>query len=216
MKKIILSLTITSSMLFVACDDAKEDKEAEEKPKEEAPAPEVMDVSFDLESSYIAWKSWDINEPEEHAHNGKVRLQAGSITIKGDEILSGGIVVDIFSLFDADIEGEKLGYLVGHLSSPDFFSVDSTGGNAPTFLFSSYENGIITGDLTIAGETASVEVPATLTNGEDGVTITSETFEIDMMPFNMPYFAQEKDMDAEEHVTILNPSVEFSIHLVGK
>src|SRR5690606_40166721 len=86
MKKILLSLTVLSTLMFVACDDSKKDEESGEKKEEKV---EVKELSVDTEASYIEWKSWNKNAPEKHFHTGKVKLASGSVSVKGDMIIGG-------------------------------------------------------------------------------------------------------------------------------
>lgn len=221
MKKVLLSLTALSMLAFASCggdekegDEDKKKGEDEKEVVEEKEEIEVIRLSVELDESYVWWHGWNANAPEDHTHNGKVKLSEGEIELTNGELTGGYAVIDISSIFGTDMaENEKKEKgLIGHLMSPDFFNIDSTGAGKPRFDVKSYENGVITGDLTINGNTNEVQVPATVSVSDDVVAVTSEKFPVDMMPFMMPYFAQEKE---DSEAAILNPSIELEINLHG-
>ncbi len=220
MKKVLLSLTALSMLAFASCGgEEKEGDEDKKKGKEkevveEKEEVEVLKLSVELDESYVWWHGWNIKAPEDHTHNGKVRLAEGEIELTNGELTGGYAVIDISSIYNTDMaENEKKEKgLIGHLMSADFFNIDSTGAGKPRFDVKSYEDGVITGDLTINGNTNEVKVPATVTVSEEVVAIKSEKFEVNMMPFMMPYFAQEKE---DPEAAVLNPSIELEINLHG-
>jgi len=220
MKKVLLSITALSMLALASCEEGekKEDsKETEHKEvKKDAtdvePKAEAMTLGVDLEESHVYWHSWDSKAPEDHAHMGKLRMTSGTIEVTDGELTGGKAVINLASMFDSDLEEnqEKKGGLIGHLMSPEFFNIDSTGVGAPMIVVNGYKDGMIMGDLTINGKTNAVEIPAMVTVTEDMVDIKSEKFMLDMTPYAMPFFAQEKE---GEKALILNSEIEFSIAL---
>lgn len=214
MKKVLLSLTALSMLAFVSCGGEEKEGDDTKEVVEEKEEIEILKLSVEIDESYVWWHGWNINAPEDHTHNGKVRLSEGEIELTNGELTGGYAVIDISSIFGTDLsENEKKEKgLIGHLMSADFFNIDSTGAGKPRFDVKSYEGGVITGDLTINGNTNEVKVPATVTVSDEVVAIKSEKFEADMMPFMMPYFAQEKE---DPEAAVLNPSIELEINLHG-
>tara|TARA_Y100001970_G_C14175403_1_gene826670 strand:+ start:96 stop:698 length:603 start_codon:yes stop_codon:yes gene_type:complete len=78
--------------------------------------------SLDNESTSLEWVGSKITG----SHNGNVQFSYGEIILDDKTILSGKLSVDMSTIDNQDISDLKYrGYLVNHLKSEDFFSVDS-------------------------------------------------------------------------------------------
>lgn len=85
-------------------------------------APVATDVVYksDKEATTVAWFGKKVGG----AHNGKIKLQDGFVTMTGDNIKAGNIVIDMSSISCDDIaDAGNNGNLVGHLKNEDFFNV---------------------------------------------------------------------------------------------
>lgn len=106
----------------------------------------------------------------------------------GKIAVDGGTLKSISFEIDADSMWTEFGKLTTHLKSPDFFDTKEY----PQIKFEStkvdsMEPGIVvTGNLTLHGETKSITVPATLSTSGDGVTL-SANFKIDRTEFGMNF-----------------------------
>lgn len=149
-----LLLFVFASAL-VACDGSEKTAEntTDENSMEETA--EVMDLTIDPATSKVVWSG---NVLGVYTHTGTVAVTEGKITVEGNEVTSGNFTADLTTMIPTDDnytpeEGKSKEKLVGHLSSPDFFMVDSF----PTarFEITSHDvaNNTITGNLTIRGKT---------------------------------------------------------------
>lgn len=206
-----------SALALASCGGEEGDENAEEKKEVVEEKVEVVKLSVNTEESHIWWHAWNREAPEDHKHMGKVRLSSGEVELTNGELTSGSATINLASMFESDLEeGKGLENLIGHLMSPDFFGVDSTGAGAPTVTVNGYSDGMINATLTIAGTSNDIQVPATVENGEDMVTITSDKFTLDFTNYGMPYFVQEgKEPQGDRDPMYLNPEVEFEIHIVA-
>ena len=138
--------------------------------------------------------SWEGTKVIGGGHKGTINVKGGSVTVEGGKLSGGIIEVDMASLANLDLEGEKKGKLEGHLKSGDFFDVE----NHPTCKFevTSAErlkddeknaNYIIAGNLTIKGVTKNIAFKANVNNEGDNVTVSSPPFVIDRTDWNVQY-----------------------------
>lgn len=185
MKKIILSLVIAASVL-TGCKGEKKEKVATEKAK-------VVDVNVsnlnnvNIAESVLTWKG---TKPG-GAHNGIVAIQKGGLLMDNGALIGGQFTFDMTTIKVLDIPADKKGNgdLVGHLSSPDFFDVQTY--PASKFVITKVEgknNAInITGNLTVKDVTKSITIPATIVMMEGVTTLKSANFNINRADFNIKY-----------------------------
>jgi polyisoprenoid-binding protein YceI len=87
-----------------------------------APAAAVTETkySLDKEATIIKWAGKKVGG----AHNGKIKAMDGSLSMTGENINAGKVVIDMNSITCDDIkEAGDNGYLIGHLKNEDFFNV---------------------------------------------------------------------------------------------
>lgn len=123
-------------------------------------------------------------------HNGGVSVKNGAITVQGDLITAGEVVVDMNTITVADIPAtdEYNGKLVGHLKAPDFFDVAKF--PEAKFVFKGSEKtktGLkIKGDLTFIGKTNPIEFDAVVTKTAKAYTAKSNVV-IDRTKWGLKY-----------------------------
>ncbi len=113
-------------------------------------------------------------------HFGTVEVVEGVVHSDGNRVTGGSFLIDMNSIRNSDIKGEgSREKLVGHLKSGDFFDVE----NHPTAMFEitgiTVAEGtahMITGDLTLRGNTNQITFPAEITM--DKMMIHAQTGEI--------------------------------------
>lgn len=161
-------------------------------------AAESATYAVDAEASNIKWTAEKVLSA---GHYGSVKLQEGNLEVAGGAITGGSFTVDLTSIVDEDMEpGDYKNNLEAHLKgtaeegSDDFF-------NTNEFPTSTYEitsvadnsdgetSHIITGNLTIKGQTQEVSFPADVTIGADQVT-GKGTMTIDRTTFGITYNSQ--------------------------
>ena len=106
------------------------------------------------------------------SHHGVVSLTEGAFTTKGGFVTGGSFSADLKSIAPQDTnyneKSPKEG-LIGHLSSPDFFAVDSF--PAANFVITAVEGNTATGNLTVRGKTNTEKVTDIVVTEANGQTI---------------------------------------------
>jgi hypothetical protein len=185
MKKIILALVVVASVL-TACKGEKDNKVEAEKAK-------VVDVNVgelnnvDTSASVLNWKG---TKPT-GAHNGTVDVKSGGLLVNDGTLIGGQFIFDMTAIKVIDIPAEEKanGDLVGHLSSEDFFAVNTypTSNFVITKVEGKNEKLNITGNLRVKDVTKSITIPATITTVDGVTTLTSENFNINRTDFGIKY-----------------------------
>ncbi|MEQ8624519.1 MAG: YceI family protein [Vicingaceae bacterium] len=157
MKKIAKTIAaFTFATALVACGGAE--KKAESKTMDENSTEEtveVMELMIKPSDSKVVWEG---NVVGVYSHTGTVAVTDGMLTIEGNQVKSGNFTADLTTMTPTDEnytpeEGKSKEKLVGHLSSPDFFMVDSFPTASFEVISHDVENNTITGNLTIRGVT---------------------------------------------------------------
>lgn len=174
------------------------------------------------DQSSVQWKGANKFTPKNHA--GVLQLSDGSFTVANNQITGGGFTADMNSISTGGDEYtnglEKVGDLIGHLKSADFFDV----ANFPTASFAitsvqpkegdpNYSHNV-TGNLTIKGITKEVTFPAKIElNGSDlkGSTV----FTIDRSQWEVRYGSESFFPDLVKDRLIKN-EIELTLNLVAK
>jgi polyisoprenoid-binding protein YceI len=92
-------------------------------------------------------------------HTGNLTTSGGSLTVAGDLITAGEVVVDMNSLTSTDLtDAETNGKYLGHMKSPDFFDTAKFKDSKLVIKSSKKtDKGLeVTGDLTMIGQTKPV------------------------------------------------------------
>ena len=125
--------------------------------------------TINTETSTVVWTGKKVTG----SHTGTINIKSGNLDFEKGHLTGGEVVMDMTSLVCTDLKGGGAQKLVGHLSSDDFFGVP----NHPTATFKITEvkpttsnTTMITGDLTIKGQTHPVTFTATM--GENNATAT--------------------------------------------
>ena len=188
MKKSIFILSIAA--FFAACNN----QGATTASDQAAVSTDSTGINYviDTVGSVMGWDSKKIVG----GHNGAIRLSIGSLNVKDGNIVSGGFVVNMHTITNADLPNDKdsLNYhLVGHLSSPDFFDV----AKYPTAKFditavtalsndAAGNTHSISGNLTVKDSVKNITFPAKVSiNGDD--LSASATVVINRLDFGIKY-----------------------------
>lgn len=133
---------------------------AQDKPKKEAPAADQV-YKVDPGTTKVEW----IGKKVTGEHRGLVKVKEGStITLKGEEITSGNIIVDMNSMTVSDLtDPETAGKFITHMKSADFFNVEKYP-EAKLVITKSKKskNGLeVQGNLTVLDKSQPVKFTAT-------------------------------------------------------
>ena len=170
-------------------------------------AQEATNFIAEAASSTINWKGYKPTG----SHHGTIALQSGNLTVQ-DENIIGSFTVDMGSIKDADGSAK----LEGHLKSADFFDVAAFPIATFEITNSTVENGktMVTGDITIKGITKQITFLAVVTEKEEAVTLTSETFQINRAEFNIKYKSKSFFNNLKEK--FINDEFDLQVSIVAK
>jgi len=80
------------------------------------------DGVIDTNASTLKWTGYHLGKSYEHW--GYIKVKSGAVSLDGDKITSGNLVVDMNTMDNGDVEKAKdNAKLVNHLKSDDFFAV---------------------------------------------------------------------------------------------
>ena len=124
-KRYIGSAAIISLTLILASCGSETSAESQQVSEDEAAVKEAPEVGYYVsgEESTLTWKGTLLGV---YSHEGTLDVTKGKFSLKGDEIVSGTVRVDMNTITPTDdnySEDKTAEMLVGHLSSDDFFAV---------------------------------------------------------------------------------------------
>lgn len=201
---LLLTFAASSSLFLASCGGSQE-------PTAEPTVPETtterVTKSIDPSASTVNWVGKMIGIK---AHNGTIALKEGSVTLESNKVVGGAFVIDMTTIValddnyapDGSAQGTRA-MLLGHLSSPDFFSIEAN----PTASFEvtgTNADGSVAGNLSVRGKTN----PETVTNvvvDEANGTI-SGTIVFDRKKYDVAWDSPMKD-------AVLSNDIELQIVL---
>lgn len=156
---------------------------------QDKPAPTTYKV--DTAATKVQWEGKKVAGP----HNGDLKVKSGTLTVLGEEITTGNIVVDMTSINVKDLEGEWKGKLEGHLKAPDFF--DTAKFPEATLAIKNSKKtakGLeINGDLTIKGVTKPISFVATDVKKTADMFSAKGTMTVNRINYGVTYNAGKGD-----------------------
>lgn len=214
MKRIVLSLVVVAGLAFSATSCKKaEATEAAEVATESA---EAVKFTVDTASSSIEWKGGKVVGG---SHNGTIALSSGEVSVKDGVVEAGTFVIDMNSITVTDLTAETgKENLEGHLkgateeNADHFFNVAQF--PEGKFEITSIAEGNIEGNLTLKGITKNVKFPATVTVGENDVTIASEAFNIDRTQWGVNFNSESVTDLAKDKVISNNIEIKLTVKAV--
>ena len=144
--------------------------------------PMMKKTAVDLVNSNIGWKAYKVGG----SHEGMLKLKSADLDYSDGTIKGGSFTIDMSSISVTDLEGEWRDKLVGHLKSPDFFSVEEF----PTATFTItnvYSRGAkgdykVVGDLKLKGISKEVRFNTVINNG-----VATADLELDRTDYDIKY-----------------------------
>lgn len=177
MKNKAMLLMLAASLGMVGCSNSEGES-----------TPEVKEVTYSLdqENSTLNWHG---EENEEHFHEGTISFTSGSLTMKGDELVSAEFELDPATI-NPMTEGypqEKMDYLKSHLMDTSFFFT----AEHPMIKVTAndYTDGKLSATINVRGLDVTADVPVTIEQTEDGASITGD-FSIDFADAKIPYITE--------------------------
>jgi polyisoprenoid-binding protein YceI len=145
-------------------------------------------LNVDGKNSTITW----VGEKVTGSHTGNLNIQKGEISLKDGLISSARIIMDMRSITCNDLEDpEYNAKLIGHLKSPDFFSVEEHA--TAEFVLDKFtpnkgKDGMYTveGTLTIKGISHPISFPAKV-KIKDGEVMATADLSSDRSKYDIRY-----------------------------
>lgn len=178
---------VVALLSFANCKDNA--KEATTTEAEDAAVAKVTAVTYNVntEKSMIEWKGFKPTG----SHNGTIAIKQGKLDLNDGVMESGNFDIDMTSIVVTDIpmEDEGNAKLKGHLTSDDFFAVEThpMANFEVTGMKTAEGKTMLSGNLTIKGKTNNISFPVSMETKDNMVMLTSETFTIDRSKWNIEY-----------------------------
>lgn len=216
MKKQFLNLfaIVAFGAAVVSCQDKA--KEAETSEAEAAAEANMESTKYTAvaEESTIEWKGFKPTG----THTGTINIENGVVTVSDGALESGTFLIDMKSIKNTDIPETEEGNakLVGHLTSPDFFDVETypTAAFEVTGMEEKDGKTMLSGNLNLKGQKNNVTFPVNVSQDGDMMTLTSEPFTIDRSKWNVKYGSKSFFDDLGDN--FINDDIELKINLKAK
>lgn len=132
------------------------------------------------------------------AHHGSVAIKEGAFMIKGDQIISGRVIINMETIKVLDITDPTTNFqLAGHLASYDFFYSDHY--PEAVFEITSVSGSQINGYLTIKHITHPLNFDAHI-NNKEGILTASGKIVVDRTKYDMKFKSGNFFMDLGERL----------------
>ena len=178
MKKVFLLAGIAA--LFVACSSPEASTSTSEAEEVATAESSSESYSVNVEESSVVWNG---TKPSGDGHSGTVAISEGNLSVEGGIITAGNFSMDLTSLAVTDeMDDESKGKLIGHLTTGDFFEVETY--PTASFEISSASADSLTGNLTIKDVTKSITIPYTM---DADANTASAAFGIDRTIWGVTY-----------------------------
>ncbi|QNL20494.1 YceI family protein [Hyphobacterium sp. CCMP332] len=210
--KFLTAILFTATLFMVACSGSQESSEAETSTEEnmetEADNASIDDFVVSAEDSKVRWRGEMLGI---YAHEGTVNVSEATLMMENGQISGGSFVVDLTSITPTDEnfnpeEGQTQEKLVGHLSSPDFFAVDSF--PTASFTIESVEGNTAIGTLTIRGKSNSETVENITFSEEEGRRVVRGTMSFNRMNYDVSFEMPVADK-------VLSEDIQLDIKLIA-
>jgi polyisoprenoid-binding protein YceI len=170
---------------------------------EEVVATETAAYTVDVTASNVEWKGEVIGV---YGHNGTVKLASATVEVSDSVLVGGTFTIDMTSIWPTDSasykdqDGGRATDLVAHLTTDDFFGIDSF--PTATFEIVSATADKVSGKLTVKGVTVDEELEITnMTVSESGVSFTG-TLVFDRQKHGVSWKHFVKDYVLSDDITI--------------
>ena len=181
------------------------------------PVKSLEKFNVDAVASRVEWRGEKAALTKSHV--GTVLVKEGRLDYDGAQLVGGRMVLDMTTIIDEDQEGASKEALEKHLKSADFFDVTVyptaeliIKSVAASSTASSTNAFVVTGDLTIKGQTHGVELPATITKTASTVEAMA-TMTIDRTLWGITVLSDKLPEEAGKE--LVSNNITFNIKLVA-
>ena len=182
------SLLVVIALVLSACGDVGDAPRAQTENAVEVAQTDGEALVIDTSRSAISWKAAKVTR----AHDGGFGTFSGTVTVADNSVVGADIGIDTRSIWS---DSQRL---TNHLKSQDFFEVEMY----PDARFvadrfapvdSAGATHLVTGNLTMHGQTNAVTFPAMITI-EDGELRAAADFIVDRRDWGINYKGQADDL----------------------
>lgn len=188
MLRIHSSLIVAAALVLSACGDVGDAPRAQTDDAVTVAQNSGEALAIDTSRSAINWKAAKVTR----AHDGGFNTFYGTISVADNQVVGADIMIDTRSIW-SDTQR-----LTNHLKSPDFFDVETY--SQAQFVANQIEPAdstgathLVTGNLTMHGQTKAVTFPATISLEDDDVRAAAD-FIIDRRDWGINYKGQADDL----------------------
>lgn len=204
MKKNGLLALVAAGLILASCGGKSSDNTTTAAEQEVAATTENV-FAVDTTASVVKWKAF--HKGGFAPRWGTLSVATGEISVLGDAVNAGSFVIDMQSLkvdpASVTEEGKKATDLEGHLKTADFFDVENQ--KTAEFKITKVEdlteapakgvegaNKLLSGNLTLLGNTLNVSFPAKIDVTETSVSILAD-FTVDRAEWGIKFGTTEAD-----------------------
>lgn len=208
---IFKSIALSGIIAFtVSCKNEKEAETTDEKEVAEA-TQEAVTYEVDTDESKIMWTGSKVGG----SHNGVIMIKDGMVKVKGDSLQAGEFTIDMTTIEVQDLEGEDKQKLEGHLSSDDFYHVEEypEANFEVTGLSSKDGATMLSGNLTMKGQTQNITFPVDVNYEGDKMMLDSEEFAIDRTKWGIKYGSESLADVAKDKA--ISDDIELQVSVVA-
>jgi len=163
----------------------------------------LLAQEIDIEASTVQWTGFHLAKSYEHV--GNVKIKSGEVKMKDGALVGGKVVIDMSSITNNDVEGDKNAKLVNHLKSDDFFNVEKFP-EASIVIMSVDQSGDdydVKGEVEIRGIKQPIEFTLTQSdNSLDGTLSIDRTKHEVMYGWTLENAMLSNNFELEVHVVI--------------
>lgn len=183
-----VSVLFALSFILAACGDVGDAPQAQTQEAVTVSGMATDGLAIDTARSTINWKAAKVTR----AHDGGFKTFAGTITQADGEVTGVDVTIDTRSIW-SDTER-----LTGHLKSDDFFDVEQYPearfvADQVVVVDSAGATHLVTGNLTMHGQTHAITFPATITVQDSAVQVAAD-FILDRTDWGINYTGQADDL----------------------
>ncbi len=238
------ALFVFAALLVASCSSKPEGTEAQVSEAQEVKkvSNEASTYGLALDQSEVEWYGFKPTG----SHNGTFAIKNGDISVENGEIVGGEFTIDLAQIEVSDLEGEYETKLVTHLKSPDFFDVENHpeakfvitsveaydentsadfGVSGKDVVVNDEEvneftldspTHIITGNLTMRGNSLSISFPAKVSMENDAINAEAK-FMIDRTKWGVSYREEATlAQRAKDELIYDTVHIEFEINASSK
>lgn len=164
---------------------------------------EMKTLKVDTKASNLVWKGM---KNAEYFHTGTVMFSEGSAEFVDGNLASGTFKVDLSTIKVTDeLPEDKIGMLIGHLGSPDFF--DAAKNAKVEVVCGAYEGGKLPVTIKMSGKEISQDVAVKVAYADGKGSITGN-FDVDFSALDAAGFKPK-----EGETEFVQPKVNFDLNL---